>query len=74
MHQHEKGLVATAGNLGVLLMSQPSAFEFKWSGDSGRNSAGRSLIALPGFWKTTDEQGRSLGQPALLVSPLILRV
>lgn len=74
MHQHEKGLVATAGNLGILLMSQPSAFEFKWSAGSDRNSSGRSLIALPGFWKSTDEQGRPLAQPGLLVSPVIMRV
>lgn len=74
INQHEKGLVATAGNLGILLMSQPSAFEFKWTADSGRSASGRSLIVLPGFWKNSGEEGKPLGQPQLLVSPTIMRV
>ena len=76
MKQHEKSLVEKAGSVGLLIMSQPSAYEFRWAAaqEASRSVSGRSLIVLPGFWKTTDEQGRILEHQQLLVSPVMVRV
>ena len=76
LKQHEKGLAMRASSVGVLIISQPSAYEFRWGTgqDTSRSTSGRSLIVLPGFWKTTDNYGKPLDNPQLLVSPVITRV
>ena len=75
LEHHEKSLVASTGRLGILIMSQPSAYEFRWSaGEAQSGVPSRSLIVFPGFWKIADEDGRLLDQPQLLVSPVIVRV
>ncbi len=74
LQQHERSLVATAGNLGILLMSQPSAFEFKWNAGGSRSGTGRPFLTFPGFWKTSDDQGRTLDPPQSLVTASVLRL
>lgn len=75
LEHHEKSLVTSTGHLGILIMSQPLVYEFRWSaGDVQSGVPSRSLIVFPGFWKVADEDGRLLDQPQLLVSPNIVRV
>ncbi|KAF2479416.1 hypothetical protein BDY17DRAFT_348972 [Neohortaea acidophila] len=67
LHQHERTLIATAANLGILLMSQAAAFEFRWSPAGAAAAAAEGgvrevgvVVVAPGFWRTTDDSGRGL--------------
>lgn len=63
MKQHERSLMTRASDVGQLIQSQPSAYEFEWS----RSSSGSQFDVLPGFVKTSDTQGRPLDRPQSLV-------
>ena len=71
LKQHEKSLVVRAGDVGCLIMSQPSAYDFRWN--ASHSTSGRSFVVFPGFTKTMDERGRPLEQQQSLVSPVISR-
>lgn len=51
-----------AAEVGILLYSQPSAFEFSWSPNN----------KTPALLKTADEKGRKIAQPQRIVEPTSL--
>ena len=69
--QHQQSLIANASSVGLLLMTQPSAYEFRWR--PADENAG-AIATSPGFLKVADESGRPLGRPQVLVSPAIVRM
>ena len=73
MDHHLRGLVATAANLGIMLMSQPFTYDFSWRVErQRRDSATSSLVVFPEFTKVSDKQGRPLEPPQILVSAIVL--
>ncbi|KAK3113469.1 hypothetical protein LTR53_009213 [Teratosphaeriaceae sp. CCFEE 6253] len=66
VHQNYRGLAVAAAAMGVLLVSQPSMYEFTWAGAEGHSN---TLVMLPGLWKVTDDHGRRLDLPQVLVPP-----
>ena len=71
LQQNERNLVERASTVAVLIMSQPSGYEFRWRDDSigKQENSNSALVVLPGFWKTTDEQGQLLKSALELQSP-----
>ena len=63
LKQHERSLVMRAADVATLIMSQPSAYEFWWS------SSSQAFVVFPGFFKSTDERGKTLDQPQTLIQP-----
>lgn len=68
LKQHELSVISRASELGALIHSQSSAYEFDWD-DGGRIDGPRTgrLVVLPGFCKITDERGALLEAPQVLV-------
>lgn len=60
-----------AVEVGMLLFSQPSQMEMKWvSADRKRPTA--AITTAPALYKTTDQQGKALVQPQLLVESTMM--
>lgn len=74
--EHERSLFNAGSRLGCLVVSQATAYEFRWDrdGEWDKKLSRRSLGVLPGFWKTTNEDGIPLEQPPQLVRPVVVRL
>ena len=74
LRQHAMTVVSTGSSVGTLIMSQPSRYQFRWTADSRTGSTNQHLVVLPGFWKISTEQGRTLDRPQLIVPPVTVRM
>ena len=65
-------ILKSAAELGVWLFSQPSDYQFRWPEQS---KIGPTRIAVaPALVKTTDERGRVLSQPQVMLEAVIKRI
>lgn len=64
-------ILKQAADLGIWLLSQPSAFRFDWPRGTPRSM--REITVLPGLVKETDEKGIRLRDPQILVERVIER-
>lgn len=64
-------IMTRASEFGVMLFAQPASFEWQWSETSGTRSeiAGSQIAALPGLYKTTDQDCHPLAAPLHLLEP-----
>ncbi|OQV00390.1 hypothetical protein CLAIMM_05891 [Cladophialophora immunda] len=70
------GIMQRASDLGVMLFSQPASFRWQWEasnrGGVPQNGPGKVAV-LPGLYKVTDEEARSLASPLHLIEPRLSR-
>lgn len=70
--QHERSLIIAASSVAIKIMSQSWDYKFVWN-DTGA-SADTAIAMSPGLLKVTDDGGKLLQSPQLLVAPSFVRV
>ena len=58
-------ILTESAELGIWLFSQPSALQFQWP--RPRDIKAGELVILPALLKTTDEHGKKLIEPQIIV-------
>lgn len=67
MLQSLVGVMKQASELGVLLFSQPSSFEWQWEHDEAGKVDSSQMVMLPGLFQThsTQHRGEWLVEPRM---------
>lgn len=72
-HHNLVNIMTRASEFGITLFAQPASFEWQWSetATSGSHSknASSQIAALPGLYKTTDQDCQPLAAPLHLLEP-----
>jgi hypothetical protein len=71
--RHLIDVMKSAADTGILIFSQLSRYEFRWTVPSERDRRGLPrIVVLPGFVKLSDERAKDLpGQGQELVAPAV---
>lgn len=76
-------IMRNAAQVGILIFSQASDFEYIWSAASdgrshsrtqSRSRDNRAVVVTPGFVKVTDEKARPLASGQVIVPPVVVDV
>ena len=55
----------SAADFGIFILSQPSCFEYRWG--VPKDADPQAIVVTPAVVKVTDEQGRRLRAPQIVV-------
>jgi hypothetical protein len=72
-HHNLINIMTRASEFGITLFAQPAAFEWQWSetatSEPHSKNASSQIAALPGLYKTTDQDCKPLAAPLHLLEP-----
>lgn len=72
--QNLKEIMRSAAETGIFVFTQPTTFEYQWSGMVASSKKSQRVVALPAFVKVADERGVRLEKPMVMIDPVVERM